>query len=194
MRMMWRITMNKGKLFVITGPSGTGKGTVLKRVFADIDNIFYSISATTRAPRPGEEHGREYYFVSKSDFERMIAENQLLEYAQYSGNYYGTPLKPILEKTDLGRDVVLEIELQGALQVRKHCPDAAFIFIAPPSMEELEQRLRGRGTEDEAHIQMRLAKAKEECAAADKFDHIVVNDDLDTAVKELSQVILSYRK
>ena len=186
--------MNKGKLFVITGPSGTGKGTVLKRVFADIDNIFYSISAITRAPRPGEEHGREYYFVSVSDFERMIAENQLLEYAQYSGNYYGTPLKPILEKTDLGCDVVLEIELQGALQVRKHCPDAAFIFIAPPSMEELEQRLRGRGTEDEAHIQMRLAKAKEECAAADKFDHIVVNDDLDTAVTELSGVILSYRK
>ena len=186
--------MNKGKLFVITGPSGTGKGTVLKRVFADIDNIFYSISATTRSPRPGEEHGREYYFVSKSDFEDMIANNKLLEYAAYSGNYYGTPLQPIQEKTESGKDVVLEIELQGAIQVRKRCPDAAFIFISPPSMEELEQRLRGRATEDEAHIQMRLAKAKEECAAADKFDHIVVNDDLDTAVNELSKVILSYRK
>ena len=186
--------MNKGKLFVITGPSGTGKGTVLKRVFADIDNIFYSISATTRSPRPGEEHGREYYFVSKSDFEDMIANNKLLEYAAYSGNYYGTPLQPIQEKTEDGKDVVLEIELQGAIQVRKRCPDAAFIFISPPSMEELERRLRSRATEDEAHIQMRLAKAKEECAAADKFDHIVVNDDLDTAVNELSKVILSYRK
>ena len=186
--------MSKGNLFVITGPSGAGKGTVLKHVFAAVGNIFYSISATTRSPRPGEEHGREYYFVSKAEFETMIAEKQLLEYAKYSENYYGTPLHPIIEKTKLGNDVVLEIELQGALQVRKSCPEANFIFIAPPSMEELERRLRSRGTEDEKHILMRLEKAKEECAASSNFDHIVVNDDLDKAVDELSQIILSYRK
>ena len=186
--------MNKGKLFVITGPSGTGKGTVLKRVLEDNKELFYSVSATTRAPRPGEEHGREYLFVSKNEFEKMIGAGQLLEYAQYSGNYYGTPLRPIEEKTAAGADAVLEIELQGAVQVKKTCPDAVFIFIAPPSMEVLEQRLRNRGTEDEKHILMRLERAREECAAADRFDHIVVNDDLDTAVKELSQIILSYRK
>lgn len=186
--------MNKGNLFVITGPSGTGKGTVLKKVFDQVDNLFYSVSATTRNPRPGEQHGREYFFVSKEEFEAMIKNCELLEHAKYSENYYGTPLKPIIEKTTNGADVILEIELQGAIQVKKTCPHAIFIFIAPPSMDELERRLRTRGTEDEKHILMRLEKAKEECAAASQFDHIVLNDNLDTAVNELSQLIISYRK
>ena len=185
--------MSKGNLFVITGPSGTGKGTVLKKVFSALDRLFFSVSVTTRKPRAGETHGVEYLFVSKNEFETMIENNELLEYAKYSENYYGTPLKPIEAHIVKGEDVILEIELQGAIQVKNTYPDAVFIFIAPPSMDELEHRLRNRGTEDEAHILMRLARAKEECAAVSKFDHVVVNDELDRAVNELSQIITSYR-
>lgn len=185
--------MNNGKLFVITGPSGTGKGTVLKSVFSKVNNLFFSVSATTREPRAGEKHGVEYLFVSKNEFELMIENKQLLEYARYSDNYYGTPLKPIEANISQGIDVILEIELQGAIQVKHSYPDAVFIFIAPPSMEELEKRLRNRGTEDEAHILMRLERAKDECAASSQFDHIVINDNLDAAVAELSKIITSYR-
>lgn len=185
--------MNKGTLFVITGPSGAGKGTVLGKVLSQIDKVFYSVSATTRAPRPGEIDKVHYFFVSKSDFDKMIERNLLLEYASYAGNFYGTPTQPVDLHLENGEDVILEIELQGAMQIKERRPDAAFIFIAPPSLEELEERLRGRGTEDEEHVKMRLEKARLECAAVDKFDHIVINDDLEVAVNEMKNIILSYR-
>lgn len=185
--------MNKGTLFVITGPSGAGKGTVLSKVINHLDNVFYSVSATTRAPRPGEVDKVHYFFISKEKFDDMIAKDKLLEYAAYAGNYYGTPADPVDIHIDNGDDVILEIELQGAMQIKQRRPDATFIFIAPPSLEELEGRLRGRGTEDEEHVKMRLDKARIECAAADQFTHIIVNDVVDRAVDELKQIILSYR-
>jgi len=185
--------MNKGTLFVFTGPSGTGKGTVLAKVLPRLEKMHYSVSATTRAPREGEIEGKSYYFISLDEFHRMIAENKLLEYACFAGNYYGTPSEPIDRNLNAGNDVILEIELQGALQIKKIRDDAVFIFMAPPSMEELEKRLRNRGTEDEEHLQMRLAKAREECAAEDQFDHVIINDIVDRVSDELYNIILSYR-
>lgn len=185
--------MNKGTLFVITGPSGAGKGTVLGNVLDQLDNIFYSVSATTRSPRPGEVNAVHYYFVSKDEFNKMISNEHLLEYANYAGNYYGTPSEPVDLHLNNGEDVILEIELQGAIQIKERRPDAVFIFIAPPSLKELENRLRGRGTEDEEHVRMRLEKAKLECAAAENFNHIIVNDKVDNAVENMKNIILSYR-
>ena len=185
--------MNKGTLFVITGPSGAGKGTVLSKVLTQMDKVFYSVSATTRAPRPGEIDKVHYYFVSKDEFDGMIEKDLLLEYAGYAGNFYGTPSKPVDTHLNNGEDVLLEIELQGAMQIKERRPDAIFIFIAPPSLEELEERLRGRGTEDEEHVKMRLEKARLECAAAEMFNHIVVNDIVERAVEEIKEIILSYR-
>ena len=147
---------NKGTLFVITGPSGAGKGTVLKQVMQSLDQLYFSVSATTRAPREGEVDGVHYHFLTKERFEELIANDRFLEYARYAENYYGTPLDPVEEHLEQGHDVILEIELQGALQVKKRLPKAVLVFIAPPSFEELESRLRGRGTEAEEVILKRL--------------------------------------
>ena len=174
--------MRKGTLYVFTGPSGAGKGTVLGRLVKEDDRLFFSISATTRAPRPGEQDGVHYYFLEKSDFENRIAQGAFLEHAQYVGNYYDTLEAPVNEKLEEGFDVILEIEVQGAMQIKQKRPDAVLVFIAPPSFEELAARLRGRGTEDEAKVQKRLETAKGELAQQDKFDYVVVNDTVDRAV------------
>ena len=155
--------MNKrGTLFVITGPSGAGKGTVLKKVMAATDHLYFSISATTRAPRPGEIHGVHYHFITRESFAQLIREERLLEHAEYVGNFYGTPLDPVLEHLAQGDDVILEIEIQGAKQVKARYPEAALVFIAPPSFDELERRLRGRGTETEETILRRMDTARRE--------------------------------
>lgn len=185
--------MKNGNLFVITGPSGVGKGTVLKRVLAELDQIYYSVSATTRAPREGEVHGVNYLFVTKEEFQTWIDQGRMLEHACYVNNYYGTPEVPVQEHLDRGEDVILEIELQGALNVKAKRPDAVTVFIAPPSMSELESRLRGRGTENEETIAKRMNTARTECAAVNEFRYVVVNDDLDKAVDDLKSIIKACR-
>ena len=185
--------MHKGTLYVFTGPSGAGKGTLISRLLAEDDRIFYSISATTRAPRPGETDGVQYYFLKKEDFEAKIAQNAFLEHAKYVDNYYGTLEAPVNEKLAAGKDVILEIEVQGAMQVHEKRPDAVMVFIAPPSFEELASRLRGRGTEDEAKVRKRLETAKGELAQQDKFDYVVVNDTVDRAVEELHGILAKRR-
>lgn len=185
--------MNKGSLFIITGPSGTGKGTLLRQVMQTLDRLYFSVSATTRAPRPGEEDGVHYHFLSRERFEELVAWDRFLEYARYAENYYGTPLDPVLEQMEQGRDVILEIELQGALQVMARMPETVTVFIAPPSFAELESRLRGRGTETEEVIRTRLELARKECAAMDAFRYVVVNDRVEEAADRLRAVILSQR-
>lgn len=185
--------MRKGTLYVFTGPSGAGKGTLLSRLQEQDDRLFYSISATTRAPRPGETNGVQYYFLSKAEFEEKIAEHAFLEYACYVENYYGTLEAPVNEKLEQGFDVVLEIEVQGAMQVHEKRPDAVMVFIAPPSFEELAARLRGRGTEDEEKVLKRLETAKEELKQQDRFDYVIVNDELDRAVEELKDILAKRR-
>ena len=180
---------NKAKLIIFTGPSGVGKGTILADFFKKVDNkIVYSISNTTRNPRDGEINGMHYFFISKEEFEQMIEQNQFLEYACYSGNYYGTNNKFVEEKIQEGKSVLLEIELQGALQVMEKRPDAVTIFIKPPTFEELENRLRGRHTETEEAIQKRLQSAKEELNNTDKFHYVIENDIVDKAVDELIEI------
>lgn len=185
--------MRKGTLYVFTGPSGAGKGTLLSRLQEQDDRLFYSISATTRAPRPGETNGVQYYFLSKAEFEEKIAQHAFLEYACYVENYYGTLEAPVNEKLEQGFDVVLEIEVQGAMQVHEKRPDAVMVFIAPPSFEELAARLRGRGTEDEEKVLKRLETAKEELKQQDRFDYVIVNDELDRAVEELRDILAKRR-
>lgn len=185
--------MHKGTLYVFTGPSGAGKGTLISRLLAEDDRIFYSISATTRAPRPGETDGVQYYFLKREDFEAKIAQNAFLEHAKYVDNYYGTLEAPVNEKLEAGKDVILEIEVQGAMQVHEKRPDAVMVFIAPPSFEELANRLRGRGTEDEAKVLKRLETAKGELAQQNKFDYVVVNDTVDRAVEELHGILAKRR-
>ena len=184
---------NKGTLFVITGPSGAGKGTVLKKVIQSLNGLYFSVSATTRKPREGEVDGVHYHFLTRERFEELIEKDRFLEYAQYAGNYYGTPLDPVEEHLEQGHDVILEIELQGALQVKKRLPKAVLVFIAPPSFEELESRLRGRGTETDEVIRNRLAIARQECANMDQFHYVVVNDEVADAAERLRAVILSRR-
>ena len=183
----------RGTLFVITGPSGAGKGTILREVIRSLDRLYFSVSATTRAPREGEVDGVHYHFLTKERFEQLIDEDKLLEHAQYVGNYYGTPLEPAVEHLENGEDVILEIELQGALQVKKRMPEAVLVFIAPPSFAELENRLRGRGTEKEETIQKRMETARKECAGMEYFRFIVVNDVGETAADELRAILLSHR-
>ena len=185
--------MRKGTLYVFTGPSGAGKGTLLSRLRAQDDRLFYSISATTRAPRPGETDGVQYYFLSIADFEEKIAQNAFLEHARYVDNYYGTLEAPVNEKLEQGFDVILEIEVQGAMQVHEKRPDAVMVFIAPPSFEELAARLRGRGTEDEEKVLKRLETAKEELKHQNAFDYVVVNDEIDRAVEELKGILAKRR-
>ena len=186
--------MNKrGTLFVVTGPSGAGKGTVLKKVMTETDHLYFSISATTRAPRPGEVHGVHYHFITRESFAQLIREERLLEHAEYVGNFYGTPLDPVLEHLEQGDDVILEIEIQGAKQVKARYPEAALVFIAPPSFDELERRLRGRGTETEETILRRMDTARRECAHMDDFQYIVLNDTPENGARELLSIITAHR-
>lgn len=179
----------KGLLLVCSGPSGSGKGTVLRRLLEEMDNLFYSVSATTRSPRPGEEHGVHYFFLQKGQFEELIEQDGMLEHASYVGNYYGTPKKAVMDRIDRGEHVILEIEVQGAMQVKAEYPDAVMIFILPPSMEELQQRLVGRGTEEESVVRSRMKTAEEEIQQAHKYGYLVVNNTIDDAVETIAAII-----
>ncbi len=178
----------QGILFILTGPSGVGKGTVLAKVLERRD-AYLSVSATTREPREGEKHGVNYYFLTREQFEQTAAQNGFLEHAEFSGNCYGTPAAPVDEQLGAGRDVVLEIEVQGAMQVHEKRPEAVRIFIAPPSFAELEKRLTGRGTEDAAAVQRRLETAKHELTLAPQFDYIVVNQTVEQAVSDVLAIM-----
>ena len=180
---------NKGRLIIISGPSGAGKGTVLSEVFRSNPNLEYSVSATTRAPRPGEKDGVNYFFVTREEFEQSIARGNMLEYAVYCGNYYGTPADFVERQRLQGRDIVLEIESCGARQVKEKCPDAISIFIMPPSLSELEKRLLGRGTEAPEVVAARIARAKEEIDSADFYDFKVVNDNVVRAAEEINEIL-----
>lgn len=182
--------MNKiGKLIIITGPSGVGKGTLVQQLTTRNDNFFVSTSATTRQPRQGEKHGREYYFLSVHEFQNMIDNSDFLEWAEYAGNFYGTPKQPVIEQINQGKNVILEIEVEGAGQVKNNFSEALSIFILPPSFAELERRLRGRGNDKEEAIIKRLAKAKEEINAVDEFDYQVTNDQLEVTIAKLEEII-----
>ena len=183
----------KGTLYILTAPSGTGKGTLLSRVLAADARLFLSVSATTRAPRPGEVDGVHYYFLPRAEFERRVQDGEFLEHAAYVGNCYGTLEAPVQAQLDRGNDVILEIEVQGARAVREKRPDAVSIFVAPPSFEELRRRLIDRGTECEADLAARLQTARGELQRADEFDYIVVNDVLDDAVRDLSAIFYAER-
>lgn len=180
-----------GVLTVVSGFSGAGKGTIMKELMGRYDNYSLSISATTRNPRPGEEHGREYFFVTQEEFLDMIDQEQLIEYAQYVNHYYGTPREYVEAKLAEGRDVILEIEIQGAHKVKRLFPDAVLVFVVPPSVEELRRRLLNRGTETPEVIEKRLRRAKEEADGMDSYEYILVNDDLDACVEELHELIRS---
>lgn len=180
-----------GQLIVIAGPSGVGKGTLLKCLLKRHPEIQVSISATTRQPRPGELNGQHYYFVSRAQFEALVAQGDLLEWAEFAGNCYGTPKAPIVEMIAQAQPVILEIELSGARQVRASFPTAKQIFVMPPSIEALEARIRDRGQDDEVAIAKRLQRARAELAAADEFDLQIVNDDFETAIADLEKAIFS---
>jgi guanylate kinase len=183
------MSVEDGLVVVISGPSGVGKGSVHAGLHGLLDGLEVSVSATTRAPRPGERDGVAYHFVDDITFDRMVATDALLEWAAYAGHRYGTPRAPLEDAVVRGRTVLLEIEVQGALQVRSRMPDALLIFLAPPAFEDLERRLRDRGTEDEATLQARLEVARSEMGAVDAFDHVVVNDDLDRCTAEVARLI-----
>lgn len=181
----------KGILIVVSGYSGVGKGTLMKALTARYGQYALSISATTREPREGEADGREYFFKTREEFEELIAGERLIEYACFCGNYYGTPKDYVEEQLEQGRDVILEIEQQGALKVKTKVPDALMLFIMPPDAETLVKRLRGRGTEPEEVIWQRLVQAVEESKYVDRYDYMIINDDLDRAVEELHHLIES---
>jgi len=179
----------KGILVVVSGFSGAGKGTLMKALLNKYHNYALSISATTRNPREGEVDGREYFFVTREKFEGMIADDQLIEYAQYVNNYYGTPKDYVFRQMEEGKDVILEIEIQGALKVKERFPETLLLFVLPPSAEELRRRLIGRGTETMEVIEARLRRASEEAEGMDSYDYILVNDQLDVCVEEMHQLI-----
>ena len=181
--------MSKGKLIVITGPSGVGKGTLVRSLFQKYTDLYFSISATTRKPREGEIDGKDYFFLSHEEFKMMIKKGDFLEWAEYAGNYYGTPRHNVESQISQGKKVILEIEVIGANLIKKSFVDALRIFILPPSMEVLEQRLKGRGTDSESAIIKRLNKAQEELKAQEEFDVKIINDDLDIALQELETAI-----
>ena len=182
--------MNKeGILIVVSGFSGAGKGTIMKALLERYDNYALSISATTRNPRPGEEEGKAYFFKTTEEFEKMIAKDDLIEYAMYVGNYYGTPKAYVEEQLRAGKDVILEIEIQGALKVKEKFPNTLLLFVTPPSAEELRKRLEGRGTETQEVIDGRMKRAIEEAEYMDQYDYLVVNDELDVCVEEMHHLI-----
>lgn len=187
--------MNKrGLLLVFSGPSGAGKGTVVKELLKQQPDLRLSVSATTRAPREGEVHGEHYFFLSKEEFQAQIAAGQMLEYAQYCGNYYGTPAAPIEQWQQAGQDVLLEIEIQGGGQVKEKRPDCVGIFLLPPSLEELEARLRSRGTEEEDAIRTRMETAREELAGAAAYDYAVVNEDIPETVQTIRAILAAEKQ
>jgi len=184
--------MNKGILIVVSAPSGCGKGTILAEVLKD-EQYYYSVSATTRSPRPGETDGVNYHFLTKEKFESLISSGGMLEHAVYCDNYYGTPRDKVYEKINEGKNVILEIEVQGAMQIREKCPEAVFIFIAPPSVGELRKRLENRGTESAEVIEKRVSEAAHEISFAYKYDYVIVNDVLENAVDDFRAVVRSQK-
>ena len=185
--------MKKGLLIVISGASGTGKGTVCKELLARERGVAFSVSATSRAPRDGEQDGREYYFRTRAEFEAMIAEGAFLEYADVYGNYYGTPLAPIEARRSAGEDILLEIDTQGALNVMERCPDGTFIFLLPPSLEELRRRITGRGTESEESLARRLAAARDEIRLGRRYRYAVLNDTVEDAAARIQTILAAER-
>ncbi|MBQ6460330.1 MULTISPECIES: guanylate kinase [Exiguobacterium] len=180
----------RGLLIVLSGPSGVGKGTVCRALREEEDNnLQYSVSATTRKPREGEVEGVHYFFKSREEFERMIEQKELLEHAEFVGNYYGTPVEWVRETLESGQDVILEIEVQGAFQVKELLPEAVFLFLAPPSLQELRNRLIGRGTESEEVIKQRLLVAREEIELMDAYDYVVTNDEVDKAIDRIKAIV-----
>lgn len=179
----------RGELIVLSGPSGVGKSTVIAELLKQSGDLYFSVSFTTRAPRPGETDGVNYHFVSRGEFERMIGAGELLEYAEYVGNYYGTSLKVIQEKLERGIDVLLDIEVQGAAKVRAKCPEAILIFIIPPSLEELSRRLYSRNTDTSDAIERRLKRAIEECQVIADYDYLVINDSVSSAAGEIRAIL-----
>ena len=183
--------MRTGKTFIRSGPSGVGKSTVLSALLERQKNLYFSVSATTREPRPGEENGKQYHFINHDSFRAMIEEDEFLEYAEYVGNFYGTPKKYVDAAMAMGNDVILDIEIQGALQVHAKRPETVRIFIAPPSWNELQRRLTSRGTDSEEVIQKRLLRAKVEVQTAHTYDYFVINDSVESAVEEIRAIILA---
>lgn len=181
----------KGILVVVSGFSGAGKGTVMKELLRQYNNYALSVSVTTRAPRPGEEDGREYFFRTKDEFENLIREDALIEYARYVDNYYGTPRSYVEEKLSEGKDVILEIEIQGAMKVKEKIPEALLVFITPPDMPELKKRLEGRGTETAEVIASRMHRAMEEAEGLESYDYILINDKLEECVERMHEIIQS---
>lgn len=186
--------MREGLLIVISAPSGGGKGTVLQALFAAEEDLKLSVSATTRGPRPGEVHGREYYFLSEEEFQGLIDRGEMLEHARFVDHSYGTPREPVRRWQAEGKDVVLEIEVQGGAQVKRIEPNCVSIFLTPPSLAVLEQRLRGRGTEDEETVRKRLAQAREELSHAGEYDYLVINDRLEDAVDDVRAILRAERR
>ncbi|WP_302949269.1 guanylate kinase [uncultured Selenomonas sp.] len=185
--------MKKGLLIVVSGASGTGKGTVCKELLARERGVAFSVSATSRAPREGEQDGREYYFRTRTEFETMIAEGAFLEYADVYGNYYGTPLAPIEARRSAGEDILLEIDTQGALNVMERCPDGTFIFLLPPSLEELRRRITGRGTESKESLARRLAAARDEIRLGRRYRYAVLNDTVENAAAQIQTILAAER-
>lgn len=185
--------MQKGLLIIISGASGTGKGTVCKRLISELPTLFYSISATTRQPRMGETDGVEYYFVTVDEFKKWIAEEKFLEYAEVYGNFYGTPVHKVEERLERGEDVILEIDIQGALNVMKKRPDGVYIFLLPPSLEELKNRIQGRGSESPETFERRFQAATNEIETGKKYQYTVVNDTVDAAVEKIKAILAAER-
>ncbi|ADL07784.1 guanylate kinase [Thermosediminibacter oceani] len=183
----------KGMLIVLSGPSGAGKGTLCNLLLQRRPELALSVSVTTRPPRPGEVHGVNYFFTDRENFEQMIRKGEFLEWARVYNNYYGTPRKFVEEQLEAGKDVILEIDIQGAKQVKENCPDAVFIFILPPDIEELKNRIKKRGSETEESFNLRIKSAEEELKAITNYDYAVVNDDLKAAVEKLESIIIAER-
>lgn len=181
--------MNKGRVYIISGPSGSGKDTVLKKVFERLPEVAFSISSITRDMRVGEVEGEKYNFVTREHFEKMLSNDELLEYNVFVGNYYGTPKTPVIECINSGRDMIIEVDVNGAAQIRQKMPDAVSIFIMPPSFEVLKKRLSGRGTDSDEVIEKRLAESLREVSAAKNYDYIVINDELENAVNAVAEIM-----